>query len=57
MLASGNPKMNEEQEGIGSVGREEGSTRQQEEQGRASEDKKELCPFKEIKFMPGTKNL
>lgn len=57
MLASGNPKMNEEQEGIGSLGREEGSTRQQEEQGRASEDKKELCPFKEIKFMPGTKNL
>lgn len=43
--------------GIGSVEREEGFLRQQEEQSKVSEEKKELCVFGEIKFMAGIKDL
>ena len=48
--------MDEASVGIGSVEREEGSLRQQEEQSKASEKKKELCVFEGIRFIAGIKD-
>ena len=45
--------MDEASVGIGSVEREEGSLRQQEEQSKASEKMKELCVFDGIRFIGG----